>query len=164
MDKTTAVRAGKLLRAEKLLTGNYNITRDNKLTLKMYSVSVKDGNISEEISSEGTIDNFFEVHKEALLKSLSKMNINIDDETRRKIFTFKTENILEFISALKKKYFEESSTVAIGSWITNRIDMMNRAPVMDLINVSQISVRPEIKGTIMPIESPVLSLPPELPK
>ena len=164
MDKSTAARTGKLLRAEKLITGNYNITSDNKLTIKMYSISVNNGQVSEEISGSGTVDNFFEVHKETVLKALSKMNIIIDDETRKKILTFKTENMMEFIAALKKKYFEESGTVVISNWLTNRFEMMNRAPVLEIVNISQISLKPEIKETIMPIESPDLETPPALPK
>jgi hypothetical protein len=164
IDKSTAIRAGKLLRAEKLLAGNFNISKDKQLTINMYSVSVPDGTISDETSGNGYFENFFEVHKETLLRTLEKLKVSVNDETRKKILTFKTENILEFISYLKKKYAEESEGVIVSNWMTNRLNILNSSPVLDIINISQIAVKPDVKATIIPLESPDLEAPPTLPK
>jgi len=164
IEKSSAIRAGKLLRAEKLLTGNYSISQDNNLKLKMYFVTVKEGLVSEEVSGEGKLDDFFEIHKETFLSILEKMKIGISDETRKKILTYKTEDIFEFISYLRKKYFEESETLVIGNWLSNRINAINSSPISNIMNVSQISIKPEIKSTIMPMQSPDLETPPALPK
>lgn len=162
-EKSTTLRAGRLLRAEKLLSGNYVIDANGSMKLRMYFVTVKDGIVSDEVSAEGKVDDFFEIHKDAFLKTLAKMKIGINEETRKKILTFKTENIFEFISYLRKKYFEESETLIVGNWISNRLDAI-KSPVSNIMNISQISVKTDIKSTIMPMQSPDLDKPPDLPK
>ena len=163
IDKSTAIRAGKLLKAEKLLTGNFKIENDN-LNLKMFFVNVKNGKISDEIVKDGKLDNFFDIHKESLLETLDKMNISINDETRKKIITYRTESILEFISYLKKKYLEESESIIISEWMINRIDNIKNTPIENIINLSQSSSLQNIKSTILPMEIPNLKTPPTPPR
>lgn len=163
IDKSTAIRAGKLLKAEKLLTGNFKIENDN-LNLKMFFVNVKNGKISDEIVKDGKLDNFFDIHKESLLETLDKMNISINDETRKKIITYRTESILEFISYLKKKYLEESESIIISEWMINRIDNIKNTPIENIINLSQSSSLQNIKSTILPMEIPNLETPPTPPR
>lgn len=163
IDKTTANRTGKLLKAEKLLTGNYKVNKDT-ISLNMFYINVVDGNISEELKKKGRIENFFDIHRELLLESLDKMKISINDDDRKKIITFKTENIFEFITYLKKKYLEESESLIVSGWILNRIDELSSSPIDNITNVSQISNKLNFKSTIIPLESPELEMPPSLPK
>jgi len=163
IDRSTAIRAGKLLKTEKLLTGNFKIDNE-KLSLRMFFVNVNNGEISDEIVKDGKIDDFFEIHKELLLETLDKMKISLNDETRKKIITFKTENLFEFISYLKKKYFEESESIIISEWVLDRIDNIKNSKIENIINLSQSSLQQNIKSTILPMEIPNLETPPTPPK
>jgi len=163
IDRSTAIRAGKLLKTEKLLTGNFKIDNE-KLSLRMFFVNVNNGEISDEIVKDGKIDNFFEIHKELLLETLDKMKISLNDETRKKIITFKTENLFEFISYLKKKYFEESESIIISEWVLDRIDNIKNSKIENIINLSQSFLQQNIKSTILPMEIPNLETPPTPPK
>jgi len=163
IDRSTAIRAGKLLKTEKLLTGNFKIDNE-KLSLRMFFVNVNNGEISDEIVKDGKIDDFFEIHKELLLETLDKMKISLNDETRKKIITFKTENLFEFISYLKKKYFEESESIIISEWVLDRIDNIKNSKIENIINLSQSSLQQNIKSTILPMEIPNLEKPPTPPK
>jgi TolB-like protein len=160
VEKGTAQRLGKLLKAENIVSGSYTVSSTNTVKIDVFVINVITSQISDIVEKSGTIEDFFNVQKDISLAALDKMGVRVTDDQRRKIKTLPTETFFEFLAALKKKTVEEEEFVFQGADFLNNLMTTVDIPVNQ---VSTTTVSPEIKPTINPVETP-LPRPPSTPR
>ncbi len=90
----TRVKFSRELKVRRLLTGKFSVDADKNLNIKTAYIDAKDNKIVKLAGVNGAVDKFFDLEKKLVFGILSKMNITISDEERKKIQVIKTENLL----------------------------------------------------------------------
>lgn len=94
-DPATAVRAGRLLRAESLVGGEYDVQGD---ALRIDAAVWRDQNPSLEIeTSEGGVANLFAVQKRVTMSVLSSLGISVSQADLRRMSAVPTNDLAAFL-------------------------------------------------------------------
>jgi TolB-like protein len=154
MEKSTAQRLGKLLKAENIITGSYSVNNGTLVRMDAIVINVSTGQLSDLIEKNGTIEDFFSVQKDLSLGTLEKMNISLTEDQRKKIKTLPTESFFEFLAALKKRTTEEEEFTFQGPEFLNSAVVQAEVPVSQVSTISNTSAT-EITTTTNPVETPL---------
>ena len=85
VDKSTAVKMGKLVGAQTLLMGSFMKISKNDMKIFGRLVSVETSEILKAAEVTGDPDDIFELQKELVLKVLGELNVDVDKDTKKKI-------------------------------------------------------------------------------
>ncbi len=97
VDPSTAPRLGKLLGAGKIVSGAFNVNKNN-LRMDVAAWDVVNKKYPELKTKADDLDNLFKVEKEIVFGVIKELGITLTPEEREKVQFIPTKNILAFIS------------------------------------------------------------------
>ncbi len=101
VDKSTAPRMGKLLRADLLYSGSFSITDDKNLKMDINSWDIIKKNSGDWLNRSGKIEDIFLMEKELIFAIINQLGIELTNEEREKIQRIPTQNINAFLEYSK---------------------------------------------------------------
>lgn len=111
IDPETAPRAGRILGASKVVSGNYNVSAKDQITIDAgYWDVLKDE--SDFKTEPGPLSDLFRLQKTVVIKLLESMRIPITQQERQKILgTIPTQNLQAFLAYCRGMESEDSGDV-----------------------------------------------------
>ncbi len=97
VDKSTAPRMGKLLRADLLYSGSFNITDDKKLKMEINSWDIIKNSRGDWLNKTGNTEDIFLIEKELVFEIINQLGIQLTKEEREEIQLIPTQNINAFL-------------------------------------------------------------------
>ncbi|MDZ7341561.1 MAG: hypothetical protein ONB27_09415, partial [candidate division KSB1 bacterium] len=98
VEEETASRFGKLLRAGKIIHGNYNIQSRNKLQLELALWDMQSQAASDLLSKDDALNNLFYLEKDLVFQVISEMGIELTPAEREKVQRIPTKNMQAFLN------------------------------------------------------------------
>ncbi len=98
VDKSTAPRAGKLLGAGTIVSGDYDVSKDGKFTIDLGSWDVRTSQRKLWVNKNGNLDDFFTLQKEIVFAFLQKNNIELTQAEKEAIAYIPTQNLQAFVA------------------------------------------------------------------
>ena len=98
VDPSTAPRAGRLLRAETVVSGTYNVMADNRLRVVPSHVSTSTSEIEALPEQEDELENFFRIEKRIVFSLLSDLGIELTEAEQNAIDEVPTRDIQAFLA------------------------------------------------------------------
>lgn len=97
-DETTAARCGKLLRAGKIIHGNYDIQNRNKLQVELALWDIANQAEPELLNKNDALSNLFYLEKDLVFRVVNEMGIELTPLEREKVQRIPTRNMQAFLN------------------------------------------------------------------
>ncbi|MBN1999518.1 tetratricopeptide repeat protein [candidate division KSB1 bacterium] len=110
MDKATAARMGRLLGAEKVVSGTLVGLGDHIIRIDMGIIDSKNNSIGNEKIS-GSLEQFYQLEKDIVFKLVALLRIKLTSAERQTIEKIPTKNLLAFMAYCRGLDFEDH-----GNW------------------------------------------------
>ena len=114
-DAETAVRVGRLLNAQFIVVGSFQVFRES-LQINAKVMTVESGEIVAQANSQGTLDGFYTVQNDVAIKITEAFSLDIPDDAKQKLrqrfdttavdaslANYKGEEKLEQVQALERQ-------------------------------------------------------------
>lgn len=101
VDQSTAPRVGKLLRAGRIVSGDYNVTGDGIFKINLGSWNVQTRERKSWVNKSGDLKDFFILQKEVVFAFLEKNNIDLTQAEKEAIAYIPTQNLESFLAFSK---------------------------------------------------------------
>jgi TolB-like protein len=97
VDGPTAVRAGKLIQAGRLVAGNVS-ARGNALTMGSRVVAVQDGSIGQPVQVQNNLDQLFAMQKQLVFQTFQALGVTLSPAERQLVERRPTSNLNAFLA------------------------------------------------------------------
>ncbi len=97
VDPSTAPRLGHLLTAGRLISGSYDVSRDEKLRLDVSSFDVTKKDFREPTTKSDQLSNLFKIQKDLVFAIITDLGITLTREEEEKIQKIPTKNLQAFM-------------------------------------------------------------------
>ncbi|HSP87267.1 MAG TPA: CsgG/HfaB family protein [Ignavibacteriaceae bacterium] len=101
VDQSTAPRAGKLLRAGTIVSGDYDITEEKEFKINLGSWNVQTSEQKSLVNVSGNLQDLFELQKRVVFSFLERNQIELTQEEKEAIAYIPTQNLDAFLSYSK---------------------------------------------------------------
>ncbi len=101
VNQSTAPRAGKLLRAGTIVSGDYDITEKKEFKINLGSWDVQTSEQKSMVNTSGNLKDLFELQKRVVFSFLDKNGIELTQEEKEDIAYIPTQNLEAFLSYSK---------------------------------------------------------------
>ena len=101
VDQATAPRAGKLLKAGTIVSGDYDISDDKEFKINLGSWNVRTSERKSWVSETGNLQDLFTIQKEIVFAFLQKNGIELTQNEKESIAYIPTQNLQAFLSFSK---------------------------------------------------------------
>lgn len=98
VDAATAVRAGKLIRAGRLVSGSLVQTTGNQITVESNVIDVATSQLAEPVSVSNNLDNLFAMQKQLVFRVFAQLGVTLTPAERQLVDRQATTNINAFLS------------------------------------------------------------------
>jgi tetratricopeptide (TPR) repeat protein len=98
VDQSTAPRAGKLLRAGTIISGDYDISEEKEFKINLGSWDVQTSERKSMVNVSGKLEDLFELQKRVVFSFLDKNGIELTQEEKEAIAYIPTQNLDAFLS------------------------------------------------------------------
>jgi len=98
VDQSTAPRAGKLLRARTIISGDYDITENEEFKINLGSWDSQTSEQKAWVNKSGKLNDLFILQKEVVFAFLEKNGIELTQEEKESIAYIPTQNLQAFLS------------------------------------------------------------------
>jgi len=97
VDQSTAPRAGKLLKAGTIVSGDYDITQEDEFRVNLGSWDVQTSERKSMVNISGSLQDLFELQKRMVFNFLEKNGIELTQEEKEDIAYIPTQNLRAFL-------------------------------------------------------------------
>ena len=97
VDQSTAPRAGKLLRAGTIVSGDYDISEEKEFKINLGSWDVQTSERKSFVTVSGELEDLFELQKRVVFSFLEKNGIELTQEEKEAIAFIPTQNLEAFL-------------------------------------------------------------------
>ena len=101
VDQATAPRAGKLLKAGTIVSGDFDITGDKEFKINLGSWDVRTSERKSWVNESGKLQDLFTIQKEIVFAFLQKNGIELTQKEKESIAYIPTQNLQAFLSYSK---------------------------------------------------------------
>ena len=101
VDQATAPRAGKLLKAGTIVSGDYDVADDKEFKINLGSWDVRTSQRKSWVSEKGNLQDLFTIQKEIVFAFLQKNGIELTQSEKESIAYIPTQNLQAFLSFSK---------------------------------------------------------------
>ncbi len=98
VDQSTAPRAGKLLKAGTIVSGDYDISEEQEFKINLGSWDVQTSERKSFVNVSGKLEDLFELQKRVVFSFLEKNGIELTQEEKESIAFIPTQNLNAFLS------------------------------------------------------------------
>jgi len=98
VDQSTAPRAGKLLKARTIISGDYDITENEEFKINLGSWDSQTSEQKAWVNKSGKLNDLFILQKEVVFAFLEKNGIELTQEEKESIAYIPTQNLQAFLS------------------------------------------------------------------
>jgi tetratricopeptide (TPR) repeat protein len=97
VDPSTAPRLGKLLAAGQILSGTFDVSSEDNLTVTLGSWDVNSSQRHDWINNSGDLKYFFRIEKELVFNYIDQLGIDLTQQERKEIEFIPTQNLESFM-------------------------------------------------------------------